>query len=233
MSRNAWIIFATACVVLLGGLVYFSGKNRIDIGNVNPNAIQKATEQSGNIADHVDGNKNAKVILTEYGDYQCPGCGTAAPVIKAVTDKYSDQVAFVFRNLPLPSIHPNARAAASAAEAAGLQNRYFDMHDKLYENQADWESLSSGERTDKFVSYAQDLKLDVEKFKNDFGSDTVSQKIRFDEAVFGKTGLAKSTPTVIINGEKVDQEATTDQGKLDTLVAEAIKASGGTLPKKQ
>src|SRR4051812_16240717 len=118
MSGKGWIIFGAICVVLFGGLVFWSGRDRVDVSSVDTNKIQPASSDSGNIGDHVFGNKDAKVVLMEYGDFQCPGCGSAHPTVKALSEKYKDQLAFVFRNFPLTSIHPNARAAAAAVETA-------------------------------------------------------------------------------------------------------------------
>lgn len=230
MSKKAWIIFAAVCVVLLGGLIFLSGKNKVNVASVDPSKIQGASQQSGGIADHVFGKPDSKVILMEYGDYQCPGCGSAYPVLKAVSEKYQNQIAFVFRNLPLSSLHPNARAAAATAEAAGLQGKYWEMHNQLYANQADWENLSPSERTDFFVGYAKDLGLDTDKFKADFASQQVNQKISFDEAVFAKTKLEKATPTILLNGKEVSNDVWSDQTKMDQAVADALKQNGVPLP---
>ena len=119
MSKKTWIVFAVVCVGIIAGLVFLSRGNKIDVSNIDEWQIQPVKELNGNIADHVYGNKNAKVVMIEYGDFQCPGCGTAAPAIKSVAEKYKDNIAFVFRNFPLYSLHPNALAAATAAEAAG------------------------------------------------------------------------------------------------------------------
>ena len=118
MTTKTWIIFAAICVGIVGGLIYLSGGNKIDISAVDTNAILQGSEKNGQIADHVYGNKDSKVILIEYGDYQCPGCKNAYPAIKEVVEKYKDKIGFVFRNFPLYSAHANALAAATSAEAA-------------------------------------------------------------------------------------------------------------------
>jgi protein-disulfide isomerase len=115
MSKKAWIVFVVIVVVLLGGLVYLSSRNKIDVSNVDVTTIQPASAASGNIADHVFGNSDSKVKLVEYGDFQCPGCGSVYPTLKTLSEKYQGQIAFIFRNFPLTTIHPNARAAAAAA----------------------------------------------------------------------------------------------------------------------
>lgn len=204
MSNKVWIIFAAACVVLLGSLIVLSNKNKLDVSGVDTRAIIAASVDNGNIADHVFGNAKSKVVLVEYGDYQCPGCGSAYPVIKSVTEKYADQLGFVFRNLPLTSMHPNARVAAAAAEAAGLQGKFWQMHDALYSNQAAWENQSVENRVDTLATYATTLGLDVTKFRADLENLDISKKISFDQALASKDKIT-GTPTFILNGKVVDQ----------------------------
>lgn len=229
MTKKAWIIFAAVCIVLLGGLVYISGKDKVDVSSVDINTIQPASEQSGNIADHVFGKADSKVVLLEYGDFQCPGCGSAYPNIKTVTEKYKEQAAFVFRNFPLTAIHPNARAAAAAAEAAGLQGKYWEIHDKLYENQSQWSTLDANKRADFFNDYAKQLGLNIDTFKTDFAGAKVSQKINYDIAV-GKKAKVNATPSIYLNGKTVEQDVWQDEKKLDEAFASALKENHIALP---
>lgn len=230
MSKKAWIIFASACVLLLVGLVYISSKDKVDVSKVDTSKIQKAAVQSGDIADHVFGKKDSKVLFIEYGDFQCPGCGSAYPTVKTVTEKYKGQVAFVFRNFPLTSIHPNAKAAAAAAEAAGLQNKYWEMHDVLYANQSSWENLTTSERIDFFASYAKNLGLNVETFKKDMASTKVTEKINYDIALGKKIGV-NATPSLYLDGKAVTQDTWSDVKKLDKAFADELKANDIALPK--
>jgi protein-disulfide isomerase len=232
VSKKAWIIFASACVILLVGLVYVSSKDKVDVSKVDANKIQTADAQSGNIADHVFGKKDSKVVFVEYGDFQCPGCGSAYPTIKDVTEKYQGQVAFIFRNFPLTSLHPNAKAAAAAAEAAGLQNKYWEMHNALYANQSSWESLSSSERTDFFASYAKNFGLNVNKFKEDMASTKVNQKINYDIAIGKKVGV-DATPTLYLNGKAVDNDTWGEEAKLDQAFVNEMKANGIKVPESK
>lgn len=229
MSKKAWIIFAAICIVLLGALIYFSGRNKVDVSNVDANKIQGASEQSGNIADHVFGKADSKVVLIEYGDYQCPGCGAAYPNVKQVSEKYKDQVAFVFRNFPLTSLHPNARAAAAAAEAAGVEGKFWEMHNMLYEGQSKWENLNASERTDFFKGYAKDLGLNVTTFATDLASERINQKISYDQAV-GKKINVNATPTFYLNGQTVEQDTWANASNLDKAVADQLKANNIALP---
>ena len=211
MTKKTWIIFAVVCVALVGGLIWLSRSKQVNVNAIDVNAIQPASEQNGNIADHVYGNKDAKVTIIEYGDFQCPGCGTAAPILHTVREKYKDKVRFVFRNFPLTSIHPNAMAAAATAEAAGLQGKYWEMHDNLYNLQNDWSSLSGKDRLDTFVSYAEGLGLNKDQFLRDIDSKAVAAKISFDRAL-GVKAKVTSTPSIFVNGKAADQSV--KDGKL-------------------
>ena len=139
MNKVGWIIFSAAVVLLLGSLVVWTRITNppIDLSGVENNSIVAASEQNGNIADHTKGSDANKILLVEYGDYQCPSCGGVHPNINALMEEYGDDVTLVFRNFPLTSIHPNARAAGAVAEAAGLQGKFWEMHDMLYERQND------------------------------------------------------------------------------------------------
>lgn len=202
MTNKGWVIFATLVVLLLGGAIYLSRQNQVNVNNVNVQAIQKASADNGNIADHTEGT-GTKVTLIEYGDYQCPGCDSAAPVMKQLVEKYKDKFTFVFRNKIIPG-HQNSRAAASFAEAAGLQGKYFEMHDKLYDNQKTWETLPADQtRTDYFTSLITQIGGDAEKAKKDAESDDVAKKISFDDALASKSGVT-GTPSFYLNGKKVD-----------------------------
>lgn len=228
MSKRTWIIFISTCVLALGGLVYLSQRDRIDVSGVNQHAVQTASKDNGNIADHTYGQPNSKVILIEYADYQCPGCGSAAPVVKQFVEKYKGQITYIFRNMPISQSHPNARAAAATAEAAGLQGKFWEMHDLIYERQKDWESLSGTERGDRFVSYAQSLGLNVEQFKKDLDDPRLNQKLNYDTALAKKSNVS-ATPTFVLNGKIVDQEV--KDGKLvpaGTKGANAVWSSPDT-----
>ena len=231
MGKKAWLIFVAVVVVLLGSLIYLQNKNKVtlDVSSVNTSGVVTASEQSGNIADHVSGNPEHKVILVEYGDYQCPGCGGMYPVVKQLTEKYKDELTFVFRNFPLTSIHPNARAAAAVAEAAGKQGKYWEMHDKLYEGQKSWESLSADKRGTFFEGYARELGLNIDTFMKDLASSSVTQKITFDQAL-GKKDNVSATPTFFLDGKQVSQDTWGDQAKFEKAITDALNAKGVSVP---
>ena len=196
MSKTFWAVIAII-VVVFGGIVFF---------NKDEAKAPGTTNSSAQPTNHISGQ--GKLTLIEYGDYQCPYCGAAYPIVKQVADKYKDQMRFQFRNLPLLQIHQNAFAAARAAEAAGLQNKFWEMHDLLYENQQAW-SPSSNPRP-MFEQYAAQLNLDAAKFKSDSASKKVNDIINADINEFNKTGEQTSTPTFLLNGKKIQPKNTVE-----------------------
>lgn len=146
--------------------------------------------------DHSSGSKDATITLVEYGDYECPHCARAYPIVKKVQEKMGDKMRFVFRNFPLTQMHPNALHAAEASEIADKQGKYWQMHDVLYENQdaLDDESLKS---------YAGQIGLDAGKFAADLDNDTYEEKVREDFMGGVESGV-NGTPTFFINGERFD-----------------------------
>lgn len=232
MNKVAWIIFGAIIVLVLGGLVVYSRLTSpsANVSETELRSVITASDANGNIGDHVFGKADSSVVLIEYGDFQCPSCGAAHPQIKDLTEEYTDRIAFVFRNLPLTSIHPNARAAAGAVEAAGLQGKYWEMHNLVFESQNEWSSLDTNKRTEAFVSYAESLGLDTARFTTDLNSDAVKKKISFDEALFKQTGYEKSTPTFVLNGTQVDSETSSgivqgDASALKELIERALNNS--------
>jgi protein-disulfide isomerase len=159
--------------------------------------------------------------VVEYGDYQCPACGTVHPNLKQLVKDYDGKVTFYFRNFPLTSLHPNANAAANAAEAAAGQNKFWEMHDKLYETQKNWSSLAANDAEAKFADYAKELGLDVDVFKKALANKQFQSVIDQDSADANAMGVS-STPTIYING--VQQSGKTDYASLrDAVEAELNK----------
>lgn len=147
-----------------------------------------------NSKDHIQGKNTAPLELVEYGDYQCPYCGQAYPIVKNLLRSLGADIKFVFRNFPLSELHPDAFNAAVAAEAAGLQKKYWDMHDIIFENQQelDMESL---------FLYAKKIGLDLERFKNDIQKNELSTKVEQDFESGVRSGV-NGTPSFFINGIK-------------------------------
>jgi protein-disulfide isomerase len=146
--------------------------------------------------DHVQGPAEAPVTLVEYGDYECPYCGEAYPVVKALQKRLGDQMRFVFRNFPLAQAHPHAEHAAEAAEAAGAQGKFWEMHDLLYENQDALED-------EDLVRYARALHLDVPRFVKEMESGAYLERVREDFRSGVRSGV-NGTPTFFINGARHD-----------------------------
>lgn len=203
MDKTKWIIFSAVTVGILVVLVLLSGNTRLDVSGVNYAKIQAPSEENGQIGDHVTGNAESSVLLIEYSDPQCPGCASINPRVKEVVEKYGDQIGYVYRHWLISSIHPNAKAAAAAAEAAGLQNNFWEMLDKIFSLQSDWQNLTGTERTDRFVSYAQELGLDTNRFQEDMASGTINKKLGFDQALGNQLDI-NSTPTFFLNNTKIE-----------------------------
>jgi protein-disulfide isomerase len=166
------------------------------------NSSSGGTSSTGQTTNHTEGQNAKGVTLIEYGDYQCPICGAYyQPLKDALTPEVLKNIHFQFRNLPLVSIHQNAFAAARAAEAAGLQGKYWEMHDTLYENQNAWSE--SKNPLDVFQGYAKQIGLNETQFKSDYYSSKVNDAINADLAAFKKTGNDQATPTFFLDGKYV------------------------------
>lgn len=149
-----------------------------------------------NEEDHIKGNINAALEIVEYGDYQCPHCGAAFPLIRKMMEEHCDEIKFVFRNFPLVKTHPFAKAAAMAAEAAALQGKYWEMHDALFEHQR--------HITTRYLRVLADkLELDIDAFEAALKSDTLSEKVDADFYNGMRSGVNR-TPTFFINRKRFD-----------------------------
>ena len=149
--------------------------------------------------DHAEGRADAPLTLVEYGDYQCPYCGEAYPVIKRLQKALGKKLRFVFRNFPLTQAHPYALIAAEAAEAAGLQGKFWQMHDLIYENQVDLEP-------DILPSWAERVGLDLTEFGKAIKEGAVTKRIKEDRASGIRSGV-NGTPCFFINGARYDGDS--------------------------
>lgn len=174
----------------------------------------------GAVPPQVQGEATAAVTLEEFGDYQCPPCGGLHPVLKQIEKDYGTRVRLIFRELPLTQIHKHAMEAARAAEAAGLQGKFWEMHDMIYEHQADWGPMPDVQPI--FAAYARSLDLNVEKWTRDLNGDAVNQRIVADIARADSLGV-KGTPTLFINDKEVGVESMTPGGIRSTIDA-ALRA---------
>ncbi len=162
--------------------------------------------------DHIQGPTEAAVTLVEYGDYECPYCGAAYPIIKEVQSRMGERLRFVFRNFPITTSHPHAEQAAETAEAAATQGRFWQMHDLLYENQ---KRLRDPDLRD----YAERLSLDVERFDKELAEHVHAARVREDFMSGVRSGV-NGTPTFYINGTRHD-----DSYDVETMVAALERAA--------
>lgn len=162
--------------------------------------------------DHIQGPANAAVTLVEYGDYECPYCGAAYPIVKELQARMGDRLKFVFRNFPITTSHPHAEQAAEAAEAAAAQGRFWEMHDLLYENQRRL-------RDQDLHAYAEQLGLDVEQFDKDLAEHVHASRVREDFMSGVRSGV-NGTPSFYVNGARHD-----DSYDLETLLAALERAA--------
>lgn len=149
-------------------------------------------------ADHAQGPAEAPVTLVEYGDYECPHCGHAYPIVKALQKRFGSQLRFVFRNFPLREIHPNAEAAAETAEFAATQDKFWEMHDLIYENQQD---LSD----ELLADLAKRLRIDARELARALETGEFAERVKKDFSGGVRSGV-NGTPTFFINGQRHDAD---------------------------
>ena len=166
--------------------------------------------------DHQTGNSKASVTLTEYGDYQCPYCGRAYPLLKRLLREKGQVVHFVFRNFPLQEIHPMALSAALAAEAAANQGKFWEMHDLIFEHQQEL-SLS------RLIDFAQMLGLEMNQFTRDWQSEVTVSKVEADFESGLRSGV-NGTPSFYVNGEKLNSYNETYESLLDAIETPVINS---------
>lgn len=202
-ARTGKMLRTVGLVVLvlgvMGGLVWLAEGQDSD----QPNPIDNTVSTQ----DHIKGNAEASVTIVEYGDFQCPACAAYAPVGEQLMEEYGDRVRFVFRHFPLKTIHANAVAGSRAAEAAGNQGKFWEMHDILYANQNTWAELNNP--TDQFVSFAEALELNVDQFKTDMNSKEVKDRVEADYDSANAAGLS-STPSFFLNGSPINPRSYED-----------------------
>jgi len=212
MSKQFWAVIAVIVIILVGIFILTGDKNSSTSGNGSTAAA----------TNHIEGKGSTGVTLVEYGDYQCPYCQVYSTTIKQVVEKYNDQITFQFVNFPLTNIHQNAFAASRAAEAAAKQDKFWEMHELLYQQSdpngaSGW--VASTSPTTFFNNFATQLGLDVAKFKTDYASSAVNDAINADMTKGTKAGV-EGTPTFFLDGKKTEIANTvTDFEKaLDTAI---------------
>ena len=185
MKKYFWYIVILVGVGCIAGIFMLSSH------------MAKKANEGVVITDHIKGSTSAKVVLTEYSDFQCPACGQFYPVLKKMMDTYGTELQLEYKHFPLSTIHQYAVLAAKAAESAGQQGQFWQMHDKLFENQNTWSKVATPQTY--FMQYAQELGLDMDQFKRQMRSSILADHIasQFDEA--RNSGLT-GTPSFFLDG---------------------------------
>ena len=171
---------------------------------------------------HSMGPETASITLEEFGDFECPPCGLFHPIVKKMHNEFGDRLRLIFREFPITNQHPHAVAAASAAEAAGIQGKFWEMHHLLYDNQKTWHEAFDVRPI--FEWYAKEIKIDVEKFKRDINSDFVAKRITED----GKRARSLNvggTPTVFMNGRELPFPTIMDENALRKVIQAELDAA--------
>ncbi|MSU75978.1 disulfide bond formation protein DsbA [Patescibacteria group bacterium] len=196
MSKEAKILIGIGVLVAVGvsAMILLNAK---DTSTAKPKAGGDKLIRE----DSYQTNKDVKVTIVEFGDYQCPACGAAQPIVKQIKSEFGPKINFVFRNLPLQQ-HPNAKVGAEAAEAAGAQGKYYEMNELLYANQSQWSTQANP--ISIFVTYAQKLGLDTGQFEAEVKASKYADKIQRDLDDSQSLSLS-STPSFFVNGTAVEQ----------------------------
>ena len=235
-SNTPLIIIGLVLVAaLIGGWwLYNSSSSKPAVKSNTNSPIAKATPDNsyqtapaGATPPNMLGSPTATVTVEEFADYQCPTCAVQHPKMKEITGLYGNRIKFIFRGFPLTQIHKNAYEAAVAAEAAGLQGKFWAMQDQLFGNQQTW--ANSTEARKIFEEYAQKIGLDLARFQSDVAG--LPAKTRVDKDLERAKGAGiNGTPTIYINGNKLIPEQTEVSAMRQLIDAELQKTSGQTAP---
>jgi len=224
MKRYLPIVIIVVVLVAALGLTWMLLRSSRQTTNTNANAngAGPGTEPRGAEPPHVRGNANAPVTLEEFADFQCPSCGVYYPELKKIEAEFGDRLRVIFRERPLVPPHEHALMAAQAAEAAGLQGRFWEMHDKLYENQTDWSKAK--DLVPLFIDYARQIGLDTDRFMKDINGEAVAVRIFQDGKRAHALGI-NSTPTFFVNGKEAKDDQWKPEG-LRAMINQALQEAG-------
>lgn len=190
-------------------------------GSTTNSSVPVSTAVAGAEPAHTLGPASAPVHLEEFGDFECPPCGMLHPILEEMHREFGDKLRITFREFPLVPAHQHAMAAASAAEAAGLQGKFWEMHNLLYENQKTWHEAFDARPI--FEGYAKQIGLDIARYQQDLNSEQVAQRI-FHDGKRGHSLGVKGTPTVFLNGREVPFESLPAE-KLRVLINNELTGS--------
>jgi protein-disulfide isomerase len=212
------IVAAVALIALGSGAILYRAKRQQQ--QLRPIPEDKALSETTDAKSvHIRGNPNAPVTLEEFGDFQCPPCGSFATYSEQLLKEYDSRLRIVFRNFPLPA-HEHAREAALAAEAAGMQGHFWEMYDVLYREQVFW-SYAPNTR-ELFESYAGTIGLNLDQFKKDMDGEKAKERVDSDHALGDSLGV-KVTPALFINNEPLDPKDKNPEG-LRAAIKAALEA---------
>jgi protein-disulfide isomerase len=201
-----FLIVATVALIAVGSGAMLYRTKRAQLMPVSEN--RSVPGKSGTESMHIRGNPDAPVTLEEFADFQCPPCGSFAGFTEELLKQYDSRLRIVFRNFPLPG-HEHAREAALAAEAAGLQGHFWEMHDVLYREQAVWSKTPNPREL--FESYAGTIGLNLDQFRKDMDGEKARERVDSDHALGDSLGITL-TPFLFINNHPVDPKDKNPEG---------------------
>ncbi len=210
-AKHFWKIIGLTAIVLIGGAFAYS------------HYVGKSANEGITFEPHIKINQDAPVTLTEYSDFECPACAQFAPIVADIIETYQADVKLEYKHFPLIAIHPNAVLAARAAEAAGQQGQFWQMHDVLFENQQTW-SNSPNPRS-QFAEYAKQLGLDESLFARHMRASVITDKIMAEYEEARELNLS-GTPSFFLNGQKMS--FTTFEEFLNQIEEAVAEAKGTT-----
>ena len=218
-----FVVIAIVLIAAIAGGWILLRSSRQSSNSSNPTP-DPALNVQGAEPPHIRGNPNAPVTLEEFGDFQCPTCGTYYSEVKKIEAEFGERLRVIFRELPLVPMHEHALLAAQAAEAAGLQgeDKFWAMHDKLYENQTKWKEEK--DLVPVFVDYAKQIGLDADRFMKDLNGEKVAQRIFQDGKRAHSLGL-NGTPSFFINGKEAKGDQWNPDG-LRQMIKDAVAVAG-------
>ncbi len=237
------IIGAVLLVAILGGWWLYSSSSKTPVANksnTNTGSNKKADDAAAALALYQSapvgaqpanqlGASTLPVTVEEFADYQCPTCAAVHTKMKEINSLYSGRIKFIYRSFPLTQIHKNAYDAATAAEAAGLQNKYWAMQDQLFTNQQAWSNTDPNQVSKQFDEYAQKIGLDTAKFQTDMLGLQTRKRVD-DDLARGRALQISGTPTVYINGVKLAFEQMDVSQMRQIIETELIKANAANQP---
>ena len=227
MKRLPFIIILVVLAAAVGGAWYLKRSATPSVpaqalASASPQANAPTSSEPGAEPPHTLGPANAPAKLEEFGDFECPPCGLLHPTLQTMEREFGDRLRITFREFPLVPTHQHALAAATAAEAAGLQGKFWEMHDMVYENQKAWHEAFDVRPI--FEGYAKRIGLDIERYKQDLTSQIVEQRITQDGLRAHSLGV-KGTPTVFLNGREIPFESLLAADKLREVIKAELNAS--------